>query len=276
MKKRILTLLALAIGLCSLSATALDENGKRYIERLVKGGPESIRDTAESLYQTGTTDPEVLDVAAEVLAQKYNVAAGSFGYTDGMAWLCRALGASGNARYKTVLMQVVDGAENRKLRGHCSKAAKSFPKKSDVPQYTVGTIDLQKLREPPPPPPPPAAPAPTAKPAKGAKAAAPAAPAKPAVPAAPAAPAAKAVDFSLIREGMSSQEVTDLIGPPTAQSQRMTGKQFNPFNYGARDLQRMNFLYKGVGHIEFSLKSAYNGVFRVIAIVSDPNETGYP
>jgi hypothetical protein len=56
----------------------------------------------------------------------------------------------------------------------------------------------------------------------------------------------------------------------------MTGKQWQPFNYGARDIQRMNYLYKGVGHIEFSLKSAYEGVFRVITIVPDPKETGYP
>ena len=84
------------------------------------------------------------------------------------------------------------------------------------------------------------------------------------------------VDFSLIRVGMSQQEVNDLLGPPTGQSQRMTGKQWQPFNYGARDLQRMNYLYKGVGHIEFSLKSAYEGVFRVIAVTPDPKETGYP
>ena len=38
----------------------------------------------------------------------------------------------------------------------------------------------------------------------------------------------------------------------------------------------MKFLYKGVGHIVFSLKTAYNGVFRVIEIVPDPSETGYP
>ena len=75
---------------------------------------------------------------------------------------------------------------------------------------------------------------------------------------------------------MSQQEVNDLLGPPTAQSQRMTGKQWQPFNFGAKDLQRMNYLYKGVGRIEFSLKSAYEGVFRVITVKPDPNESGYP
>jgi hypothetical protein len=107
------------------------------------------------------------------------------------------------------------------------------------------------------------------KPAVGAKSA-PAA----AVKSAPASD--KPVDFSLIKEGMSQQEVDSLIAPPTAQSNRMTGKQFQPFNFGAKDLQRLKYLYKGVGHIEFSMKSGYNGIYRVIAIVPDPNETGYP
>ena len=75
---------------------------------------------------------------------------------------------------------------------------------------------------------------------------------------------------------MSQQEVNDLLGPPTNQSQRMTGKQWQPFNYGARDLQRMVYMYKGVGRVEFSLKSAYEGVFRVITVTPNPNESGYP
>jgi hypothetical protein len=262
--------------------SAMDDAGKRYVDRMVKGGPDSLHEVAESMYQAGVTDPEVLDVAAEVLLEKYNRTAGSFGLNDAMAYLCKTLGASGNARYKPVVAKVADDAENHKLRSHCSKAGKGFPKKTDVAGYVAGTVDLEKLRNPPPPPPPPAAaPAKAATangkaPAtntKGKQAAA----AAPAVAAAtPAAPAAKTVDFSKVHEGMSSQEVTELLGPPTGQSQHMTGKQFHPFNFGARDLQRMYFLYKGVGHIEFSLKSAYEGVYRVIAITPDANESGYP
>jgi hypothetical protein len=84
------------------------------------------------------------------------------------------------------------------------------------------------------------------------------------------------VDLSQVQVGMSQQQVDALLGPPTAQTQRMTGKQWQPFNFGARDLQRMMYLYKGVGRVEFSLKSAYEGVFRVVAVTPDPNETGYP
>lgn len=243
---------------CAGSAFALDEFEKRYVDKLVQGGPVSIREAAESLFHTNNTNPEVLDVAAEVLLQKYPRAALDRGSADAMAWLCRALGGSGNARYKAALMEVADKSEHRSMRGHCEKAAKALPKEPAANSYTAGTVDLEKLRN-------------------ANASAAPAAPAAAAAAAAPAANgAARTVDFSKVREGMSAQEVETILGPPTAQTQRMTGKQFQPFNFGARDLQRMYYLYKGVGRIEFSLKSAYEGVYRVIAVRPDPNESGYP
>jgi len=268
------TMVLLLITMMSGGAfAAMDEGEKRLVDRLAKGGPETLRDVAQTLFESGSTNPEVLDVAAEVLLTKYQRASLDRGSADAMAWLCKALGGSGNNRYKAALDKVADDAENRKLRGHCEKASKGLPKGA-TDSYTVGTVDLEKIRNPPTT----AIAAAATKAASGTKAA-PAAATKAAPAAAPAAAttsAAKTVDFSIIREGMSSQEVTDLLGPPTATSQRMTGKQFRPFNYGARDLQRLYFLYKGVGRIEFSLKSAYEGVYRVITVTPDPAETGYP
>jgi hypothetical protein len=199
---------------------------------------------------------------------------------DAVAWMCRALGASGNSRYRPVLERIEnDKSVHRKGRGHCEKAAKGLPKEVSNP-YTAGTVNLELLRNPPPPPPPPAPAAANAKGKKNAKATPAAKPVAAAAPvpaaAAEAAPAPKKVDFSIIKEGMSQQEVDALIGQPTAQTQRLTGKQWQPFNFGARDLQRLYYLYKGVGRIEFSMKSGYEGVFRVIKVSPDPAETGYP
>jgi hypothetical protein len=281
MKNKIsLGLLGVLLFMNGAALAELNVVDKGYVDSLIKGGPSTLRQVAENIYNSGNTNPELLDVMAEVLLEKYPRAGEDFSSVDSVAWMCRALGNSGNNRYKAVIDQVAnDKAVHRKLRGHCAKASKQLPKGATT-SYLAGTVNLELLRNPPPPPPPPAPPTPAKgkKNAKGAKpAAAPAAAAAPApAPAPAAAPAAKVVDFSLIRVGMSQQEVNDLLGPPTGQSQRMTGKQWQPFNYGARDLQRMNYLYKGVGHIEFSLKSAYEGVFRVIAITPDPKETGYP
>lgn len=257
MKKAVVSSLALLGAFGAGGAFALDEIDKRNIDKLVQGGPVSIREAAESIFHSNNTNTEVLDVAAEVLLQKYPRASLDRGSADAVAWLCRALGGSGNARYKAVVSEVADKAEHRSIRGHCEKAAKALPKEPAPNSYTAGTVNLEKLRQ------------------GSGRAAAPAAQAAAPAAAAPAG-AARTVDFSKVREGMSAQEVETILGPPTAQTQRMTGKQFQPFNFGARDLQRMYYLYKGVGRIEFSLKSAYEGVYRVIAIRPDPNESGYP
>jgi hypothetical protein len=259
----------LASGIASAELNAVDQ---QYMDQLIKGGPQSSRQVAENMVNTGYTNTEVLDVMAQLVLDRYQLAGEEFTSVDSLAWMCRALGASHNNRYRPVLELVSkDKSVHRKGRGHCEKAAKQVPKGAENP-YVAGTVNIENLRNPPPPPPP----APAAKGKKNAKAAKAAPAAAPAAAKAEPAAAAKAVDFGLVQVGMSSQQVSDLIGPPTNQTTRMTGKQFQPFNFGAKDLQRMNYLYKGVGRIEFSMKSGYEGVFRVIKVTPDPNETGYP
>jgi hypothetical protein len=284
MNHKIAACLVAACLLASAPSHAeMNDLDKQYVEQIIKGGSGTLRQVSENMANTGYANAEVLDVLAEVLLEKYPQTGTDFGSVDSVAWMCRALGSSGNNRYRPVLEHIADNkAMHRKLRGHCQKAAKQLPKGSEN-SYIAGTVNLELLRNPPPPPPPPAAAGKGKKNAKNAKAApAPAAAAKPAVaatppPAAAATPAAAGnVDLSKVAVGMSQAQVNDLLGPPTAQTQRMTGKQWQPFNFGAKDLQRMMYLYKGVGRVEFSLKSAYEGVFRVVAVTPDPNETGYP
>ena len=159
--------------------TAVDQ---QYVEQLIKGGPGTLRQVAENMYNTGYRNTEVLDVMAEVVLEKYPLTGGEFTNVDSIAWMCRALGASGNNRYRPVLEKVSDDKTvHRKLRGHCEKASKQLPKGVEN-SYVAGTVNLELLRNPPPPPPPPA-PAN----AKGKKNAKPAA-AKPAAKPAAAAP----------------------------------------------------------------------------------------
>jgi hypothetical protein len=281
------TTAACLIAACLLASaptySEMNDLDKQYVEQIIKGGSGTLRQVSENMANTAYANAEVLDVLAEVLLEKYPQTGADFGSVDSVAWMCRALGSSGNNRYRPILEHIADDkAMHRKLRGHCQKAAKQLPKGSEN-SYVAGTVNLELLRNPPPPPPPPAPAGKGKKNAKNAKpAAAPAAAAKPAAAPTPAPaaaatpPAAGAVDLSKVAVGMSQAQVNDLLGPPTAQTQRMTGKQWQPFNFGAKDLQRMMYLYKGVGRVEFSLKSAYEGVFRVVAVTPDPNETGYP
>jgi hypothetical protein len=259
MKSRVAVLAVVVVALCAGSALALDAAGERYTKMLASGGPGTIGSAGEDIYNTGVKDREVLDVAAQVLEDIHLKNTDSFEWADATAWLCKALGNSGDGRYRSLLDRVTASGISRRAKGHCEKSAKQLPT-ATADAFQVGSVNVENYRD-------------------GGSAYA-AGPKKPT--AAPPARAVatpgtqKTVDFGIVKEGMSAQEVEDLLGPPTAQTNHMTGKQFIPFNFGARDLQRMNFLYKGVGHIEFSLKSAYNGIFRVIKIVPDPGETGYP
>jgi hypothetical protein len=260
MRSLVAALSLCSLALCATNALALDAAGERYTKMLASGGPGTIGAAAEDIYNSGAKDREVLDVAAQVLEDIHLRNIDAFEWADATAWLCKALGNSGDGRYRPLLDRITASGISRRAKGHCEKSAKQLPSGTTDP-FQAGSVNVENYKD--------GGPAYAA----GAKKAA-ATPAPKAVAA--AAPAGKPVDFGIIKEGMSSQEVIDLIGVPTAQTNHMTGKQFIPFNFGARDLQRMNFLYKGVGHIEFSLKSAYNGVFRVIKVIPDPGESGYP
>jgi hypothetical protein len=243
--------------LVGVNAWGLDEAGTRYVKQFANGGPSSIRSAAESIFNTGNSDQDVLDAAAETLAQNYRKNPTSETYADAMAWLCRALGNSGNARYKAVVEDVANNAESRKLKKHCDRAAGDLPKAAGATPYVAGSFDLAKYKD-------------------GAAGAAPVAAATSAPAAAGAAATAGAKDFSVVKEGMSKEEVEALIGVPTAVNSHITGKAFRPFNFKGNDTHRVIALYKGVGRIVYSNSSAYSSTYRVLEVVNDSSESGYP
>lgn len=81
--------------------------------------------------------------------------------------------------------------------------------------------------------------------------------------------------FDQITIGMSMDEVVAFVGQPTATTSRITGKAWAPFYHGG-DTARLFALYRGKGRIVFSNPSRYAPVWRVIDIVYDPSESGYP
>ncbi len=226
--------------------------GQRTIEMLVRGGPESQRDAAQSIYNGIERNTEVLDVVAEVLLQTFQRP--GFVQVDATAWLCKALGSSGNERYRGVLQQVADKASERKVRKYAEQSLGMLPQ-GDAAPYIIGTVDLAKLRDG----------------AINARE-------QPATTAQTGPPPSKGTgngSFDQINQGMSMEEVYALIGQPTATTSRATGKAWAPFYQGG-DTARTFALYKGKGRIVFSNASRYAPVWRVIDIVSDPSESGYP
>lgn len=238
--------LAGALACATLPVQAVDATGQRYIDQLLQGGPVSVSQAAQNIYHTSYRDQEVLDVAAEVLAQRYRSAT-SNSEADAYAWVCKALASSGNGRYKALLSQVAE-ANNRKLQRHCSKAADSLS--AGASSFTPGSVNLEHYRS---------GAASTAQPT-----------------AQSAAPAQGTGSFSSVVVGMSMDEVNALLGAPSSTFAHQTGKAWIPFNFKGKDVARVVNLYKGKGRVIFSQESVYAQVWRVLEVQVNPNETGYP
>ncbi len=228
------------------SAHAVDVVGQRYIDQMTQGGAVSIKRAAQNIYHSGETNTEVLDIAAETLLTKHMTAGKR--EADAYAWVAKALGASGNGRYSSALKQVMSSTKNRSVKKY-AKIAIGQLGDSSVTQYTQGMVDLDAVR---------AGKKQNKKPQKTTK-----------------KKNSDKASFDVIREGMSMEEVYSLIGHPDNSVTHQTGKAWIPFNHSGRDLVRTKALYKGQGQIIFSHNS-YSNVSRVLEVIIDANETGYP
>ena len=245
------TFFSLFFGLSLIAniATGADIIEQRQIDKLANGGATSIRNASQSIYHAGSNNHEVLDVVAEVLLTKYKSGGGST-HIDAMAWAAKALGQSGDARYRPVLEEVLNNSPNKKLKKYTKKALKGISG-NDAKPYKKGSVSLAAIQKK-------TQRASTSSSSKK----------KP--------KSGKKLAISKIKEGMSMQEVYELAGEPSATYSHQTGKAWIPFNFGARDVARTVALYKGQGRVVFSLVSAYSGVYRVVEIELNPDESGYP
>ena len=156
MNKKTFALIVCASLFGGAAFAEMNDLDKGYVDQIIKGSWSTLRQVSENMVNTSYSNTEVLDVLAEVTLEKYPQTGADFSTVDSAAWMCRALGASGNNRYRPILEKISDDKSvHRKLRAHCEKAAKQLPKGS-ANSYVAGTVNLELLRNPPPPPPPPA------------------------------------------------------------------------------------------------------------------------
>ena len=218
-------LLTMLLAVCTCWALT---GALRTVEMLVRSGPESQRDAAQNIFHGIDRNPDVLDVVAEVLLQTYQRP--GFIEADAASWMCKALGASGDVRYRAVLQQIADKASEVKVRKYAEQSLGMLPPGNADP-YIAGTVDLAKIR---------------------AEAVQTQGPQKPdATPGVASSRSAGNAAFDRIIVGMSMDEVLAFIGQPTATTSRITGKAWAPFYHGG-DTARMFVLYKGKGRTVFS------------------------
>lgn len=240
--KKIFTVLLLT-SVSSAYAADLSPADQHYIAQISQGGPVSIRDAARSIEASRNTNPQVLDTLAEALLKNYQQSGKS--YADAVAWSCKGLAASGNKRYFTAIDTVAKNAPSRGAVKHCSRAADALGS-AEGEQYTAGMISLEKAAK----------------------------------QAAKAAPKVQATEgnspITEVQVGMSMEQAYSIAGIPSNTTSYQTGKAFRPFNFKGADNFRTAALYKGQGRIVFSNDNQYSNNMRVLEVIVNPSESGYP
>lgn len=128
MKKRLI-----GWGLCLLLVLAgvVQAQGDRSgeVAALMKGLDSTSRsariDAAKRINHAGLTDGLLYDKVAALLRAGY-VEAVEANAVDEMAWLCKALAASGDARHQPLLEEVATRASNVKLQKYARQSIDSF------------------------------------------------------------------------------------------------------------------------------------------------------
>ena len=248
MTKKLNSLLLASLVMFTSQVFAVDS---ALITQMTKEDPAQIRAASKKIINTHEMDVETLDTLAEVLLQ--NADKGK-SYVDGLAWATKALAASENPRYSTVLSDVAANDKvHKKLRKYAKKAAKQVGKPKDVEQYKAGSVDLASVTA--------------------------------AVQKADAARRKELVKnmkvpdgleaISIVTENMPQDEVLSRCGPPTSTTSYITGKAFIPFNFKGGDAARIAMLYKGQGTVVVSANNRYTATLTVRKVIIDPTEKGF-
>ncbi|MEN8190346.1 MAG: hypothetical protein ABFS19_10900 [Thermodesulfobacteriota bacterium] len=95
---------------------------QRVYDMLLSGEMRKVRDAAKILSKRRVTLPFLYDTAAQILEQGYSINRNQHAHVDTMAWLCKAVGASGNQQYLPLLDTVAQRGPNSKLRDHAKRA----------------------------------------------------------------------------------------------------------------------------------------------------------
>lgn len=122
----------------SVTVEGVDANSPNLdlIHRVLSGDPEVYRQTADDMIDQKRFPTDVLDAAA----RRAWLERGSTDddAVDALSWLCKLLGESGNARYRSVLSALVDQAAGKELRKYAKKSLDMLPA-GDADQLSLPT-----------------------------------------------------------------------------------------------------------------------------------------
>jgi len=107
--------------------TSLSPEVNRYIIMLKSNDPVLKRDAAKSIYRSHFTEEKLYDVVSDELLKGYPLTSSNDrNYTDSMAWMCKALGASGMKKYRSTLTEVLEKSNSEKLKQSARKSLRNL------------------------------------------------------------------------------------------------------------------------------------------------------
>ena len=145
MRKIIFFIFIMALLMPTIPAMAVSPAGERYINQIVGGGNSSLRRASQSIYHNGLRERVVLDVLAEKLLKTYNDTS-QIG-VDALAWACKALGQSGDIRYRNVLKTVNKKAKHSKVRKYAKQSLNTMPAGKVKKPYKKGSVNLKAMEK---------------------------------------------------------------------------------------------------------------------------------
>ncbi|MCA1794203.1 MAG: hypothetical protein LC660_10115 [Desulfobacteraceae bacterium] len=96
---------------------------QKRIAMIQSQDPVLMRDAAKMTYRNPMTGEAVTNAISEVLLDNIgSKSAGNRTMTDALAWMCKALGRSGNSKYRSVLTEVIENSTSEKLKKHARKS----------------------------------------------------------------------------------------------------------------------------------------------------------
>ncbi len=108
-------------------SSQLTSEQAKYLRMIESNNSKEQKDAAQLLVRAKFRDTVVLDAVERVLLRGYLTDANDRDdRIDTLSWLCKALGASGQSKYKATLSKVASEAPHRKLKGYAESSLKQL------------------------------------------------------------------------------------------------------------------------------------------------------
>lgn len=95
----------------------------KYLRMIDSNNAKEQKEAAQLIVKAKLSDTVVLDAVERVLSKGYQMTTNDRDdRIDTLSWLCKALGESGQSKYKAILSKVASEAPHQKLKGYAEKS----------------------------------------------------------------------------------------------------------------------------------------------------------